>query len=247
MSEFLVEDRPWTMRPQFRKLQGPLRDAELDPSYLEQKQLELKTITTPLWFCTESAESVLSEVAYTLKIKPGSILDLGLQLNEDLVVMHHGKLQAGFIAFPSGWNPAEKQNKSLAEIHDPVADGDELRAASSRISAMMCNGQGPWCRYVWTVTSNPKLSNHPQHPSVTPKNLNDLYFRYEYQTFDTVRLGSTSVFLIKTVVLPYKKYVDTAAKHSIVTRVIESMSDSVLTYKNLHQVKSIIKEQPYEL
>lgn len=242
MIDFIVEDKPWSMRPQFKKLQGPLREPLVDSAYLNKKIIELAKVNTPLWFCTDEAKDILPHVAKKLNVNNGNILDIGFQLNEDIVVMHKGRMQASFFAFPSGWAPHEKKNMTLTEIHGPVADGDELRTASERISQMMCNGLGPWYRYVWTIASTNELSLHPQYLRHNPEYVEDLYFRYEYQTFDTVLVGETSVFLVKTTVIPYLQYIDTKEKHDIILKNLNSMSEDVLTYKNLHKAKSILNK-----
>lgn len=237
---FIVEDRPWSMRPRFNRLQGSLRDSQPDPYYINQKMLELTEIGQRLWFCLPECRSVLPQVAKHIGIKPGTIVEMGLQISEDIVIMQEGRMKAAFFAFPSGWSPDDKRDMTLTEIHGPVADGHELRQASERISQMMHGGNGPWYRYVWTIAGSKNLSIHPDRPRPDPQSIDDLWFRYEYQTFDTVIPGETSVFLVKTVTVPYLEYVDTADKHHVVVRVINSMTDAVLTYKGLHRAREIL-------
>jgi len=239
MTDFIVEDRPYTTRPNFKRLSGPLFNSDPSKQYIEQKLVEVTSIPG-LAFQDASAEQAVKETAAKLGIDAVDIFELGPKLEEDVVVMHHGRLAAAFVAFPSGWAPHEKAMKTLMEIHEPVADNAELMAASNRISEMMSNGQGPWHRYVWTITANPNLSNHPNYKAPIPESIDDLYFRYEHQTFDTVKIGETSVFLIKTVVLPLREYVDTEEKMRIIKNSIASMSENVLTYKNLHRIKELL-------
>ena len=241
--QFIVEDQPWSMRPRFNRLQGPLRDHFADPYYRDQKMHELTRLGSRLWFCQPAAKAVLDRVADHIGIRPGSIVDMGLQISEDIVVMHEGLMAAAFFAFPSGWSPDEKCGLTLTEIHGPVADGDELRQASERISTIMHGGGGPWSRYVWTIAGTEALSLHPAYSRPHPQTIEDLWFRYEYQTFDTVIPGRTSVFLVKTVTRPYLSYADTDHKREVIQRVINSMSDAVLTYKNLHQARAILNAQ----
>ena len=51
--------------------------------------------------------------------------------------MHEGKLEACFVAFASGWNAGDKQGKTLAQLHNPVADSEILRKASDNIMRAM--------------------------------------------------------------------------------------------------------------
>ena len=237
---WIPEDRAWSMRPRFNRLDGPLRDIQADPYYMDQKKIELEWLGERLWFCRPEAEAVLDRVADHISITPGSIVDMGLQINEDIVIMHEGRMAAAFFAFPSGWSPDAKAGQTLTEIHAPVADGEELRQASERITDIMHGGGGPWSRYVWTIAASKALSIHPAYPRPWARTIDDLWFRYEYQTFDTVVPGQTSVFLVKTVTQPYRQYVDTDQKHEIVVRAINSMSHAVLTYKGLHEVRDIL-------
>lgn len=238
--QFIVEDQPWSMRPRFGRLAGALRDPIPDAYYLDQKQIELDWLGERLWFCRPEAEAVLDRVAAHIGIRSGSIVDMGLQISEDIVVMHGGRMAAAFFAFPSGWSPDEKAGQTLTEIHGPVADGEELRQASERISSVMHGGGGPWSRYVWTISGTEALSLHPYYPRSQPQTIEDLWFRYEYQTFDTVVQGETSVFLVKTVTQPYLQYADTNHKRDVIRRVINSMSDKVLAYKNLREIRAIL-------
>lgn len=241
--QFIVEDQPWSMRPRFGRLAGSLRDAAPDPYYLDQKRIELDWLGERLWFCLPSAEAVLDRVADHIAVRHGTIVEMGLQISEDIVIMQHGRMAAAFFAFPSGWSPDEKRGQTLTEIHGPVADGEELRQASERISAIMHGGGGPWYRYVWTISGTEALSLHPYYPRSQPQTIEDLWFRYEYQTFDTVVTGETSVFLVKTVTQPYLQYADTDHKRDVIRRVINSMSDSVLAYKNLREIRAILNAQ----
>jgi hypothetical protein len=242
--EFVVEDKPYTTRPNFRKLTGPLYNKILDHRYIDAKYDEFKSIKQPhgLWASSDEAyaDNIVSKTANRLGFQTNNILELGFHLEEDVVIMHKGRLQSLFVAFPSGWDPASKLMMTLEEIHRPVARGDELRATSNRIADIMASGAGPWCRTVWTITANPKLSNHPSYLTPTPNSIDDLYFRYEYQTFDTIELGLTSVFLIKTIVIPYKEYIDTKEKERIIKDSVMSMPEEIVTYKNLHGIKKLL-------
>ena len=40
--------------------------------------------------------------------------------------MHNGKLEVCFVAFPSRWNAGDNRIKSLAELHEPIADNEAI-------------------------------------------------------------------------------------------------------------------------
>ena len=90
-------------------------------------------------------------------------------------------------------------------------------------------------RWVWTVTVNPDLSNHPDNQkNINPTSIDDLYFRWETQT--TARVDNdTSLFFVKVDVVPLRTVWNQRILDSI-----NSMSDAVLTYKNLHNIKRLL-------
>lgn len=83
---------------------------------------------------------------------------------------------------------------------------------------------------------NPDLSNHPDtKKEINPQSIDDLYFRVETQTTASVD-KDTSLFFVKVEVVPLKSVWCQQIADSV-----NSMSDAVLDYKNLHQVKELIK------
>ena len=48
------------------------------------------------------------------------------------------------------------------------------------------------------------------------------------------------MFLVKTATVPFLQYADTDHKQAVIQRVINTMTDEVLTYKGLHQARDIL-------
>ena len=107
------------------------------------KKIELDNLGPDIWFETDVAkEEKLAERTaaklslfnqpddYQLFTECNNIKDLGLAIEDDVVIMHNGKLEACFVAFPSSWNAGEKEGKTLAELHEPIADNEALLRAS---------------------------------------------------------------------------------------------------------------------
>ena len=111
---------------------------------------------------------------YQLFTECNNMKDLGLAIEDDVVIMHNGKLEACFVAFPSSWNAGDKVGKSLAELHEPIADNEALVRASDGIIRAMCSGQS-YERYTWGITSLGGYSNHPKYDKPEIKNLDDLF------------------------------------------------------------------------
>lgn len=225
---------PYTTGPNMIRNSGPVFISPPDQKIIQSKKLELERYSTDLWAQSENVEKVIGMAAEYCNVYTDNIVDLALRLEEDIAVMYQGRLAAICFCFPSGFKPAERVGMLLGDIHKPVADGEMLVRASPGITRVMCE-QPSFRRYVWTVTANPDLSNHPNnHKNTMPVGIDDLYFRYETQT--TARVDDdTSLFFVKVDVVPLRNVWNQKILDSI-----NSMSDSVLTYKNLHHIKHLL-------
>lgn len=225
---------PYTTGPNMVRNTGPVFISSPDQKIIQSKKLELERYSTDLWAQSEHVEKVISKAAEYCNVYTDNIVDLALRLEEDIAVMYQGRLAAICFCFPSGFKPAERVGMLLGDIHKPVADGEMLVRASPGIARVMCE-QPSFRRYVWTITANPDLSNHPDnHKNTIPVSIDDLYFRYETQT--TARVDDdTSLFFVKVDVVPLRNVWNQKILDSI-----NSMSDAVLEYKNLHHIKHLL-------
>lgn len=225
---------PYTTGPNMVRNTGPVFISSPDQKIIQSKKLELERYSTDLWAQSENVEKVISKAAEYCNVYTDNIVDLALRLEEDIAVMYQGRLAAICFCFPSGFKPAERVGMLLGDIHKPVADGEMLVRASPGITRVMCE-QPSFRRYVWTITANPDLSNHPDnHKNTIPVSIDDLYFRYETQT--TARVDDdTSLFFVKVDVVPLRNVWNQKILDSI-----NSMSDAVLEYKNLHHIKHLL-------
>ena len=160
-------------------------------------------------------------------------------IEDDIVIMHKGKLEACFVAFPSSWNAGEKVGKSLNELHEPIADNEALLRASNGIMRAMTSGQS-YHRYTWGISSLNGYSNHPLYEKPDFDSLDDLTFRVEHERTATVIKDTTAVFLIHVDTYPLKEVLKT--DFGLIKESIDSMSDNVLEYKNLVKVKELMNE-----
>ena len=155
---------PFDMRPVFKPCPKPSFNAnETDLEIQAQKVIELNNLGKDVCFETPTAieEKLVYDTAKKLGLfnqhdKQNSLIEcdnikqLGLAIEDDVVIMHKGKLEACFVAFPSSWNAGDKVGKSLAELHEPIADNEALVRASDGIMRAMCSGQS-YERYTWGV------------------------------------------------------------------------------------------------
>lgn len=244
---------PFDMKPVFTQCERPKFNANnTDLEIQNLKKLELDNLGPDIWFETDVAkEEKLAERTaaslglfnqhdnYQLFTECNDIKQLGLAIEDDVVIMHKGKLEACFVAFPSSWNAGEKVGKSLAELHEPIADNEALLRASEGIMRAMTSGQS-FHRYTWGISSLSGYSNHPLYETPDFNSLDDLTFRVEHERTMTVIRDTTAVFLIHVDTYPLKEVLNT--DFGLIKDSIDSMSSNVLEYKNLKKVKELINE-----
>ncbi len=244
---------PYTTSPKMTRYEGPLIDSSPDPHYLEAKQHEL-TLLGPELFAQHDAlltQELICKAALALNLPNASDIksmkDLALQLNEDVALLENDILTAICFCFPSSWVPAKRLGMALAQIHRPVADGERLIQASPKIAHVMSDPQqGSFRRYVWTISNSPELSQHPSRKSnVIPGGVEDLYFRLETQTTMPIAspVGRASLFLVKVEVCPLMVFWQNPEQRAQICASIQSMSEAVLDYKNLHTIKTLLLKQ----
>lgn len=144
-------------------------------------------------------------------------------------------IQMASVCFPSGWDPTEKVNKTFAEIHEPVADNELIQKAADHIATMITQ-KGPFVRSVWTIANSAELNRHPSVKKPwSNETIDQMHYRCERQV--TVPLGTAAIFFIRTYTVPLSTVDYVTIKQSI-----NSMTDEILTYKDLHYVKEKLNE-----
>ena len=234
---------PYTTQPSMSRNLGCIFNSEPDPKIIEEKRSELEKYKEDLWFIThESTINRLIPKAAKIcgKQETNNIIELALNFEEDIAILHKGILAAICFCFPSNWVPNSRSGFSLADIHKEVADGQRLVQMSDRLTKIMSTESlGSFRRTVWTVTANPNRSNHPDNKILQePQSIDDLYFRLETQTTKSLEDEFSSLFFVKVDVFPLEE-VWTENKDRIKNS-INSMSDAVLRYKNLEQIKTLL-------
>ena len=238
---------PYTTSPRMEKYEGDLLSrhegdslTELERYRLIEKKKELKFQGENIWFQSDLAyhHKLVGKACEVLGTeRETEITKLGLKIQEDIVIMHRGKLEAAFVAFPSGWKPGDKQGYTLEELHTPVADGDDLRRMSNKLTELMCSKYN-FHRSVWTLTTSRYLSAYPEYKQPEPTSLDKLWLRIEHQKTFCIEEGVTSGFLIYVYMIPYWFLFDQIKDK--IKQSINSMSESVLAYKNLQKIKELL-------
>jgi len=252
MFEHVIRN-PFDMKPIFNTCEKPSFNVnETNLQIQSQKRIELDNLGKNIWFETPTAieEELVEKTAaklglfnehdnYQVFTECNDIKQLGMSIEDDVVIMHNGKLEACFVAFPSSWNAGEKVGKTLAELHEPIADNEALVRASDGIMRAMTSGQS-YHRYTWGISSLDGYSNHPLYEKPEFDSLDDLTFRVEHERTMTVTEGTTAVFLIHVDIYPLKEVLKT--DFGLIKGAIDSMSESVLEYKNLVKIKRLMNE-----
>lgn len=233
---------PYTTRPVMQKLVGDLYNKKPDIYYLEQKHYEISTLGNDLWAVAPRCDHLIEKACIQLGLPiTRDIVKFATQFEEDVAIMHQGKLAAICFCFPSSWIPRERIGKSLTEIHQPVADGEPLISASEKLAKTMSDPVlGSFSRWVWTIKSTDRLSNHPIYSDPEPEQITDLYLRTEYQTTLPLGDGTSSLFFVKVKTEPLQNLWNDLEKQQAIIDSINSMSQNILEYKKLFKVKEIV-------
>ncbi|CAM8634839.1 Protein of unknown function DUF3445 [Burkholderiales bacterium] len=170
---------------------------------------------------------------------------LSLSLQEDFAVMVHseaGGLRAALlsVSFPSGWDPAQRIGQSMSALHEPVADGAALQRAMQTMSRAMLE-KGPLMRTVWTLAGSASRARPPgEDDTASLLHADQLWFRHERQV--TVPLGhGACLFLIRVMLAPFRAVVRSQAHHAQLLAALESMSPSMIAYKNLAYARRLVQ------
>jgi len=227
---------PYTTHPGMRRRTGPLYTANPDPRVLASKQQEDLLWGHDLWGQIKGSEPLVWLAASRLGHCTDAIQELAMTREEDLAIVEGGRLVAIAFYHPSGFVPQKYLGWPLEDIHRKVADSDLLVRATPKIAQALT--EQAWQRTVWTVTQDPRLSNHPNRTKPTAaQSLDDLYVRWELQTTEPLNHNS-ALFLVRVRVEPLKNW-----PLDLITASINSMSEAVLDYKNLRAIKSLINRE----
>jgi dimethylamine monooxygenase subunit A len=168
---------------------------------------------------------------------------LSLTFAEDFALIDtpRGTLPWLAVALPSHWAPQEKIGHHFSTVHAPVADNTLLLKAADALMRMVA-GPERWERFVWNVTSHPRLHAHPAHvdPVRWPAGAFDAeraWWRGERQTFIPLPALQQAIFTIAVQVQPLAQVVDSPARAARLHDAVASMSPAVLAYRHLADVQ----------
>ena len=163
--------------------------------------------------------------------------ELSIRVQEDICVLMqqpYSSLIMGHICTPSFWNPTHVKNASFWEIHQPVPGFPRDERIASRLAGYISR-KGPFVRFVWTLTADAKLDQHPRHPRQSWHTAQEIWYRVERQiTIPLQDLGA--IFLIRTYVHPLAEL--NKSQRSLLRKSLESMPKEIAEYKGLSGLQS---------
>jgi len=195
----------------------------------------------------DAAVGALLEALPT-SLRPSALLALAFA--EDFAVIDGNTATIPWLAvcLPSRWAPEDKIGRHFAEVHAPVADADVLIAASVSL-ARLVTGDDRWERFVWTISGDPHLDQHPRRGSVewpaagTADALAErAWFRSERQTFIPIPGRALAVFTIHVESARLADAVTTGEAASRLHAALASMSPAVLDYRRLAAARDRLLE-----
>ena len=171
---------------------------------------------------------------------------LCLALAEDVAVLDGDSARVPWLAvcLPSRWAPEDKVGRHFTEVHAPVADNALLITAADHL-ARLVTGTDRWERFVWSVSDDPRLAQHPRHtpPHAWPAALDAAalaaraHWRTEHQTFIPVPSVRQAVFTILVESRPLAEAIDSPGRARQLHDALASMSPSVLAYRGLVEAR----------
>ena len=245
---------PFTMKPYFQvysneDMQNDISRYTKYPALitdiLEDRAKEFNTLGNRIWFESNIAieNDLIDKAAEKMNLNKHfkNIVELGLAIPDDIIIMHEGRIEACFVAFASGWDPSTTKGKTLAEVHSPVADNEKLIKASETIVKAI-TGENCYHRYTWAISSISTRSNHPFYERPDFDKLAALTFRIEHEKTIPIVENESVVFLIQVSTNPLPDVLNECGP--LLLESINTMSNPVLEYKNLTKVKSLLNNDP---
>lgn len=192
-----------------------------------------------------TGEAAIGDLLESLPSSKRTTALLCLAFEEDFAVIDGATATIPWLAvcLPSRWAPEDKVGRHFAEVHAPVADSTMLLEASDRL-ARLVTGADRWERFVWTISADPRLHQHPARGNVPWPDAADVesiaslaIFRHEHQTFLPVPGTGQAVFTIHVASEPLESALRSREDASRLHDALASMTPAVLAYRGLERVQ----------
>jgi hypothetical protein len=192
-----------------------------------------------------TGEAAIGDLLASLPAAKRATALLCLAFEEDFAVIDGRTSTIPWLAvcLPSRWAPDDKVGRHFATVHAPVADNALLIEAGERL-ARLVTGPDRWERFVWTVSADPRLHQHPARGEATWPDDADTEaiaasasFRHEHQTFIPIPGTGQAVFTIRVGSEPLDAALQSRQDAQRLHDAIATMTPAVLAYRGLDAVR----------
>ena len=197
-----------------------------------------------------TGEAAIGDLLASLPAPKRATALLCLAFEEDFAVIDGATATIPWLAvcLPSRWAPEEKVGRHFASVHAPVADNALLIEAGERL-ARLVTGPDRWERFVWTVSADPRLHQHPARGDAPWPDDADAEsvaamasFRHEHQTFIPIPGTGHAVFTIHVGSEPLAAALRSREDAQRLHDAIATMTPAVLAYRGLDAVRDRLLE-----
>ncbi len=197
-----------------------------------------------------TGEAAIGDLLTLLPAAKRATALLCLAFEEDFAVIDGATATIPWLAvcLPSRWAPEDKVGRHFAAVHAPVADNALLIEAGERL-ARLVTGPDRWERFVWTVSAEPRLHQHPARGEAPWPDDADAEsiaahasFRHEHQTFIPVAGTGQAVFTIHVGSEPLDAMLRWRDDAQRLHDAISTMTPAVLAYRGLDGVRERLLE-----
>jgi hypothetical protein len=197
-----------------------------------------------------TGEAAIGDLLASLPAEKRPTALLCLAFEEDFAVIDGSTATIPWLAvcLPSRWAPDDKVGRHFAAVHAPVADNTLLIEAGERLARLVTRPDR-WERFVWTVSADPRLHQHPARGEATWPDDADAEavatlasFRHEHQTFIPIPGTGQAMFTIRVGSEPLDTALRWREDAQRLQDAIATMSPAVLAYRGLGAARERLLE-----
>jgi hypothetical protein len=169
---------------------------------------------------------------------------LASQCQEDFAILqreHNGdyRVKALHLNCPNHWGADTRIGMNFEQLHAPVPGFAQRHTQTKKLLDGLLQ-RGPYTRFVWGMTDNRQLNQHPAHVARQDSSGNDLQLRIERQVLWGFPEQAALLFTIRTLFLAAAE-LDRGEQDSLCTAIVD-MPTALLEYKASKQVQQLVQQ-----
>lgn len=193
----------------------------------------------------------LSNETLSLDENPDGYLDLidalASQVQEDIAVLQFDSqgmntLRALHLCCPNHWGANQRIGQNFFELHKDVPGFNQANKEADKLLRGIVQ-RGPYVRFVWGLSNNQKLNQHPETQQANRRFDKDgkLYVRVERQLLYGLPSVNALLFFIRTYFVD-ANILEASERQSLLENVRE-MNTDMLRYKGIFESRDMILRQ----